>query len=197
MSAATVSRARRELVELGFITEKNSQFGTTIEVEIVDRMQENVARYCFSQKHTVSDRNKSVSHRKQRITKEEEHREESLQTAHAVGENITPLISIESKKPKKRDELWETVLKGSFYIDYEAQPNRVDDITRGHVNKTCKPLRAQGITVEDLKAFYADYARWRPGLSVTRDGVKLAADVNQWKSERTTPAEITIKRAGE
>jgi hypothetical protein len=83
-------------------------------------------------------------------------------------------------KQKKRDELWETVLKGSFGIDYEVSPEKVDDITRGHLNRTMKPVKAGGFTVEQLKAFYADYANWRPNMSVTRDGVKLASDIREW-----------------
>lgn len=98
------------------------------------------------------------------------------QTKKAKVPKVVPI----GGKPKSKNELWETVLKGSFGIDYEVSPETVDDITRGRVNKACKVLKARGFTATHLQAFYADYPNWRPNLSVTRDAVSLATDVKDW-----------------
>jgi hypothetical protein len=105
----------------------------------------------------------------------------------ASEENIIPLES----KTKKRDEIFEAVLKGSYSIDYEAAPQSLDRSTRGRVNLTCQPVKARGFTPEQVRAFYADYANWRPGLSVTRDGVRLAADIVFTCSTRRTASRTT------
>lgn len=108
----------------------------------------------------------------------------TTQTASAVAvagkKPIKKKASKQKPQTKKQDELWEAVLKGSFSIDYEISPEKVDDITRGRVNVACRILKTRGFTAEQLRAFYADYPNWRPNLSVTRDAVSLATDVKDW-----------------
>jgi hypothetical protein len=198
MSAATVSRARRELVELGFITEGSTDFGTTILVQIVDRMQENVARYCFSQKQAVSTGNKSVSDRKQRITKEEKRSEESLQTANAVGnvtgfplrERALQLLAAGENtkqatplKERERDLIFESVLQYGYGIVY-VQGMVVPKQTASRVRGVVKELKAGNVDPQKFVTFCEGYIFWAKGLSFPRDAAKLLASYNQWQSER-------------
>jgi hypothetical protein len=99
---------------------------------------------------------------------------------------------VKEKKPaeRKRDLLFEAVLKGSFGTDY-TPGMRLPKDTAGHVNRICGELRGleQPPTGDEMKEYYAWYRSNNPDIDAIQSHTKLTLSVIKYRQAVTARAD--------
>lgn len=90
-------------------------------------------------------------------------------------------------KPRPRDVIWEAVLLGSFGIKYTPEVRAaLGKSTCARVGRAMKAFTEADppATLQEVEAYYADYARRNPNISAIRDPEKLRLDFLAYRQRK-------------
>lgn len=138
MSTGKVSSTRKELETTGYIHLQYRDDDTCF-ITLVDRMAENIQRYCSPHEQPVHHMNGSVHQVKQRITNEEKPNKKDIAPGGAKST---------AKKERARD----------LYVDAITQAFGYNPPTKAELKKAgiaAAQLKEAGYTVEDIPLIYA------------------------------------------
>jgi hypothetical protein len=185
MSVNTVQKALDELVHLGYLkvkrpTPAEARAGKMTEITIIDRWQENIARYAVSDMthkpdEPVSDLTQQDAKPVSNMTRLEELNTEELKKT--IAPNGASAVS--SRIPAAQMNPMKDAIVAAFTWDWETMTGP----EKGLVQKTAKALVQAEITPEQISSLYRycknKFTDFGPGA--------LANHVSAWKATQPKP----------
>lgn len=179
MSVGKVVSTRNTLEAKGFIRmEKPESQADTVRITVVDRMQENITRYCSPDEHSVQDMNTKRSPDEQKKNSSKKNQEENNAGYAAIPEQSPRILKEQTAKP------YYDAIVVVFNLHGGRNANMEKMLQGVAIDKAHKPYNMPSpVLLDELQLWDVWRKRKYPHISILQSPEKVQSSILEYRAE--------------